>query len=187
MSKPLNIVAIAGSLRDISYTRFAIGVTLRHAKELGASVECIDLREYDLPFCEQIKNNEDFPKDYFKFKKKIDEADILIWGTPEYHGSYSGVLKNAIDLIGRKEIENKLIGLIGVAGGNVGATNSLNGMRLVARHLRAWVVPHHVSIPSVSSKFDLEGNCIDENIKSRLIELAETIVKYGALLSQVRN
>ncbi len=181
MDKPLKIVAIAGSLRDVSYTRFAIGVTLKEAQKLGAEIDCVDLREYNLPFCEQIKNEKDFPKDYFKFKSKIDNADVLIWGTPEYHGAYSGVLKNAIDLIGRKEIENKLIGLIGVAGGSIGATNSLNGLRLVARHLRAWIVPHHVSIPSASSKFDAEGNCIDIDIKNRLHELAQTLVKYGNL------
>lgn len=181
MEKNFKIVAIAGSLRKVSYTRFALNIALKAAEELGADVELIDLREYDLPFCEQFEGEEDLPQDVFKFKEKVRNADGIILGTPEYHGGYSGVIKNAIDLIGRKEIENKTVGLVGVAGGSLGAANSLNGLRIITRHLHAWTVPQHVSVPGASSKFDSEGNCLDKAVESRLIELGQLVVRYGRL------
>lgn len=49
----------------------------------------------------------------------------IILGTPEYHGSFSGVLKNAIDLTGFKELEARIVGLAGVSGGRPGAVNAL--------------------------------------------------------------
>jgi NAD(P)H-dependent FMN reductase len=50
---------------------------------------------------------------------------IRIAGTPLYHGSYSGVLKNAIDPMGFHEFEDKMVGLVGVSGGRMGAGNAL--------------------------------------------------------------
>ncbi|MCY3413834.1 MAG: NAD(P)H-dependent oxidoreductase [Candidatus Heimdallarchaeota archaeon] len=175
------VIAIAGSLRTVSYTRYALAIALDAAAKLGADTELIDLKDYDLMFCEQYDNEEDFPDDVFRFRKKVAEADGIILGTPEYHGSFSGVLKNAIDLLGRNEFDNKLVGLIGVAGGSIGATNSLNGLRQVTRHLHAWTIPNHVSIPRASKKFDKEGNCLDESIEKRIREIGEIIVKYGKL------
>ena len=93
----MKIIGIVGSLRDISYTRFSLKIILEKAKELGAEVELIDLRDYNLPFCEQIKNEEDFPEDYFKFKEKVDSSDAMIWGTPEYHGMYKFNNKQIIE------------------------------------------------------------------------------------------
>lgn len=107
MEKNFKIVAIAGSLRKVSYTRFALNIALKAAEELGADVELIDLREYDLPFCEQFEGEEDLPQDVFKFKEKVRNADGIILGTPEYHGGYSGVIKNAHREKGDREQDSR--------------------------------------------------------------------------------
>jgi FMN reductase len=64
-------------------------------------------------------------------KKRI----ILV--TPEYHGGYSGVLKNALDLMGFDEFEGKMLGLVGVSGGRMGAFGARNSLREVGRALHA--------------------------------------------------
>lgn len=186
MEKPDNqgqrfkIVAIAGSLRKTSYTRFSLQLVLDEARKKGAETQMVDLREYNLPFCEGYENEEEFP-DLVKYKKDLESADALIIGTPEYHGGYSGVIKNAIDLLDRNFFENRLVGLVGVAGGSLGATNSLNGLRQITRHLRAWTVPHHISVPSASKKFDKQGNCLEKGIEDRLRMLGQILVDYGKL------
>jgi len=132
-NKPLKVIAIAGSLRKTSYTRFALQVVLDEVKNLGGEIECIDLRQYTLPFCEGYDDQQDYP-DLVKFKQEVAKADALVIGTPEYHGGYSGVIKNAIDLLDRNIFENRIVGLVGVAGGSIGATNSLNGLRLITQY-----------------------------------------------------
>jgi NAD(P)H-dependent FMN reductase len=151
--KYIKVVALCGSLREISYTRFALSIALEEAKKVGAQISLIDLRDYNLPFCQEKQVDDLLSKDVFKLREKIKSAHGIILGTPEYHGSFSGVIKNAIDLMGFKEFESKMIGLIGVAGGSLGAINALNGLRAIGRQLHAWVIPDQVSIPRASQVF----------------------------------
>ena len=65
---------------------------------------------------------------------------FAILATPEYHGGSSGVLKNALDLMGFDEFEGKMVGLVGVSGGRMGAVDALNTLRNIGRALHAWVV-----------------------------------------------
>jgi len=109
------IVAICGSLRPGSYTRMALQVALRGARETGAEATLIDLRDYQLAFCDGKEDDKEYPKDVFRLREEVKSAHGLILGTPEYHGGVSGVLKNALDLMGFEELEGKMIGLIGVS------------------------------------------------------------------------
>jgi len=112
----IQIVAICGSLRPGSYTR----MTLRGARETGAEATLIDLRDYQLIFCDGKEYENAYPKDVFRLRDDVKRAHGVILGTPEYHGGVSGVLKNALDLMGFEELEGKMIGLVGVSGGAFG-------------------------------------------------------------------
>ncbi|MEO2055252.1 MAG: NADPH-dependent FMN reductase [Nitrospira sp.] len=101
--------------------------------------------------------------------------------TPEYHGSFSGVLKNALDLMGFDEIEGKMIGLLDVSGGKLGALNALNGLRVVGRALHAWVIPEQTSIPEAWGMFDDEGNISDTELKGRIMELGRQVARFSYL------
>ena len=185
MSKDkIKVVGICGSLRNISYTRFSVKIALEAAEKMGAEVKLIDLRDYNLPFVEQFEED-DQPEDLQKYRDEVASADAIILGTPEYHGGYTGIIKNAIDLLNRNVFDNTTVGLIGIAGGSLGATNSLNGLRQITRHLHAWTIPQHVSIPNAYDKFDDEGNIKDDGIKKRLIEVGELVVKHALLLKNI--
>ncbi len=93
----------------------------------------------------------------------------------------SGVLKNALDLTGFKEFEGKLIGLVGVSGGLMGATNALVSLRNVGRALHAWVIPDQVSIPQAWRKFDEVGALNDEGIRKRLQKIGQQVAHYSYL------
>ena len=62
-------------------------------------------------FCDGKENEDALPQDVFKLRREVSQAAGIILGTPEYHGSFSGLLKNALDLMGFDEIEDKMIGL----------------------------------------------------------------------------
>jgi NAD(P)H-dependent FMN reductase len=129
-----HVVAVAGSLRDRSYTRLGLEIALEGVEAAGGTGDLIDLRGFDLP---PLDPDDDPPADAERFAGLVREADAVLLGTPMYHGSYSGVLKNAVDYCGFDEFENTTVGLLAVAGGSFPVT-ALEHLRSVCRALNAW-------------------------------------------------
>lgn len=173
----INVVAICGSIREGSTTHAALSLALAGAREEGAEVELIDLRDYQLMFHSAATDDSDVSK----LKEKVRSAHGILLGTPEYHGSFSGVLKYVLDLMGYDEFENKVVGLIGVSGGHLGAVNALSMLRTVGASLRAWVVPTSVSIPHASDAFDEMGNLHDPELGIRVKLVGREVTRFAAL------
>ncbi len=142
-----HILGITGSQRQGSLTRQMVSSTLQGAKNAGATVDHIDLANYkSLPYCDGRDNAPDsYGKDVLDLVSKVKQADGFVIGTPEYHGGYSGVLKNFLDLMPRDVFENKYVGLVGASGGKLGAEAAMNQLRIVFKNLNAFCMPHQVS------------------------------------------
>jgi NAD(P)H-dependent FMN reductase len=180
IENPIMVVAICGSLRRGSYTRSALTIALQGAQEVGAQTRLIDLQEYQLVLCGK-EDESAYPEDVFRLRREVGRAQGIILGTPEYHGSFSGVLKNALDLMGFDEFEGKMIGLVGVSGGALGAVHALSGLRTVGRALHAWVIPEHVSIPEAYKAFDESGNLKDSDLEKRVKEVGRRVARFAYL------
>jgi FMN reductase len=176
----LHIVGICGSLRGGSYTRRAVETALAGAAETGAETRLIDLRDYNLVF-RAGKDETGYPDDVFRLRTEVKQADGVILGTPEYHGSFSGVLKNALDLMGFDEFEGKMIGLVGVSGGRMGAFDALNSLRNVGRALHAWVIPEQTSVPEAWKMFSEDGKIADAQVEERLKEIGRQVARFARL------
>ncbi len=177
------VVGICGSLRPASYTRMALKIALQGAQEAGARTNLIDLKDYELVFCDGKEDETSYPEDVFKLRREVSEAQGIILGTPEYHGGVSGVLKNALDLMGFDEIEGKMVGLVGVSGGALGAVHALNSLRTVGRALHAWVIPEQASIPQAWKAFDASGGLKDSGLEKRLREVGRQVARFAYLHS----
>jgi NAD(P)H-dependent FMN reductase len=175
----LRITGLCGSLRHGSYTRMALGIALRGAAESGARTQLIDLADYDLMFMDGRESG--FPAGVLRLREAVKAADGLILGTPEYHGNFSGVLKNALDLMGFDEMEGKMIGLVGVSGGGMGAFDAMNGLRDVGRALHAWVIPQQAAVPEAWKEFDEHGNLKNRPLEDRLLEVGREVAKFAYL------
>ncbi len=178
--EPVRVVGLSGSLRPDSLTRRAVEIALRGATELGAEAELFDLRECRVA-CDGNSDDGAYPESVYRLRNAVKNANGLVLGTPEYHGSFSGVLKNALDLLGFEEVQSKMIGLIGVSGGPMGAIHALASLRTIGRHLHAWVVPHQAAIPFAGQAFDEEGNLKDAKLQERVMEVGRQVVKFGFL------
>ena len=174
MSDPPHVAALAGSLRDESYTRIALEHALAEAEALGASTDPIDLRELDLSVFDADDRE---VGDALELEARVREADSVLLGTPAYHGSYSSVLKNALDYCGFDEFENTTVGLLSVSGGGFPIT-PLDHLRAVSRALNAWVIPHHAAIPRASGKFE-DGELVDDGARERVATLGRRAVEYA--------
>jgi FMN reductase len=177
---PIVVVAICGSIRRGSYTRQALTIALQGAQEVGAQTRLIDLRDYQLVLCGKEDESAHL-EDVFRLRREVGQAHGIILGTPEYHGSFSGVLKNALDLMGFDEIEGKMIGLVGVSGGTLGAVHALNGLRTVGRALHAWVIPEQASIPEAYKVFDESTAMKDTALEKRVKEVGRQVARFAYL------
>ncbi len=175
------VVGISGSLRPGSYTTLTVAVALKGAEELKCETKLINLRDYQLVFCEGKGDESNFPKDVFRLREEVREAQGIILGTPEYHGGYSGVLKNALDLMGFEEFEGKMLGLVGVSGGAMGAFGALNSLREVGRALHAWVVPEQASIPQAWQEFDDTGKLKNPKLDERVRQVGRQVARFAYL------
>lgn len=175
----IRVAGICGSLRAGSYTRMALRLALAAAEEAGAETALIDLRDYDLPFATGEELAGKAADSVLRLRGDVKAADGLILATPEYHNSFSGVLKNALDLMGFDEIEGKMIGLIGVAGGSLGAFDALSDLRNIGRALHAWVIPEQASVPEAWKQFSEDGSVKSEAIRDRLRQVGMQVARFA--------
>ncbi|MGF1521620.1 MAG: NADPH-dependent FMN reductase [Leptolyngbyaceae cyanobacterium] len=171
----VRLVGVAGSLREGSYSHQALALAVQKAQELGAKVRLLDLRKMELPFCNGNNDYIGYP-DVATLRQAVREADGLILATPEYHGSISGVLKNALDLMSFEELSGKVVGAISVLGGQSNS-NALNDLRTIARWVHAWVIPEQVAIGQAWKAFSADGKLVDEKLDQRLDKLVESLVE----------
>lgn len=170
----VKIVGIGGSLRADSYSQIALELAAKRVEVLGAEVEVLDLRRMNLPFCNGEDNYPDYP-DVEKLQNTVKAADGLILSTPEYHGSLSGVLKNALDLMSFEQLDNKVTGLISVLGGQPNS-NALNDLRVIMRWVHGWVIPEQIAIGQAWKAFSPDGKILDEKLSQRFDGFAQSLV-----------
>jgi len=172
----IHIVIILGSVRENNFTKKAARVTLDELeKTAGVSVELIDPSKLTLPLPGQRSESDDASN----MVESIKNATGVILSTPEYHGSFSSVIKLVIENLGFPSVlSGKPVSLLGVAGGQIGAIKSLEALRGVCSHVGAIVLPGPVSIANVQNMFDENGKCTDESTEKRLRGLAENLVAF---------
>jgi FMN reductase len=170
----VRIVGIGGSLRPNSYTQIGLQIAAQRVEALGAEVEILDLRQLQLPFCNGDKEYPEYP-DVQRLRDSVGNADGLILATPEYHGSISGVLKNALDLMSFTELSGKVAGLISILGGQSNS-NALNDLRIIVRWVHGWVIPEQIAIGQAYGAFSPEGKLLDEKLSQRFDQFAQSLV-----------
>ena len=178
MADQLRILGIAGSLRKASYNRGA----LRAAQQLcpeGASIEVFELDGIP-PFNQDEERKA--PARVVELKKKVREADAILFVTPEYNYGLPGVLKNAIDWASRPYGDNawdgKPCALMSAAmsmGGGIRAQYQLR-QSFVFLNMDAVVQPE-VAINNVGERFDESSNLKDETSKKLIAQLLQNLVR----------
>ncbi|QLD84173.1 NAD(P)H-dependent oxidoreductase [Natronomonas halophila] len=173
-----HIVALCGSQRDGSHTRQALERALKAAEADGATTDLVDLAALDLPVFDPDRSD---AGDATELRRRVRNADGVLLGSPMYHGSYSSVLKTALDYCGFDEFEETTVGLLVVSGGGF-PTPALEHLRSVSRALDAWVLPHQVAIPDSHSAFEA-GRLTDERLIERIETLGTDLVEYAGVES----
>ncbi len=183
MAEPLKILGIAGSLRKASWNRGALRAAQQLAPE-GMKIEIFDLD--GIPAFNQ-DDEQNPPPRVTELKKRIREADAILFVTPEYNYGRPGVLKNAIDWASRPYGDNawngKPAAIMSAAmsmGGGVRAQYQLR-QSFVFLNVDAVLQPE-VAIGNATERFDQQGNLKDETSKKLIGQLLKNLAEKIRLL-----
>jgi chromate reductase, NAD(P)H dehydrogenase (quinone) len=175
----VHILGIAGSLRKGSLNR----MLLRAAGELLP--EGVTLEEFDIagiPVFNQDSENP-LPESVARLKERIEEADAILFATPEYNYSVPGVLKNAIDWASRPQGGNswqgKPVAMMGASMGLMGTSRAQYHLRQMFVFLDMYPVNKpEVMIASAHQKFDEEGRLTDAKAREMVGRLVESLAAW---------
>ena len=176
MNVTFNVLGVAGSTRQGSYSTQTLKIVLEDAKKHGAEVRLLELNRIVLPL---YNPSASASKEVEHTAEAVAWADAFILTSPDYHGSMSGALKNFLDHF-YEEFAGKLFGYI-VASHEKGLT-VMEQMRTVVRQCYGWSLPYGVSINGPQDFTSRE--LLNPRLSSRLQMMARDLVVYGKL---VRN
>jgi len=190
MSQPL-VVGIGGTTRVNSSSELALRSCLTLIRALGAETESFSADALDLPHYGSGRAQGDE-----RVKHLVDalrRCDGVVLSSPAYHGSMSGMLKNALDYVedlrddARPYLDGRAVGVIVCAYGAQAIGTTLVSVRSVVHALRGWPTPVGVGINSATSSFDPGGVCSDPAVAEALAMLAGQVVDFAQMSRNKRR
>ena len=115
----------------------------------------------------------------------LHHADGVIIASPAYHGTVSGLVKNALDhaedlrRADRPYLEGRAVGCIAVAGGPQAGAATLTALRSIVHALRGWPTPLGIAVDTSDRVFGAGGTVDDAVVLGRLDLLADQVVGFA--------
>ena len=145
----MKIAILIGSIRQGRQSHKIAHHLRRALEERGQTIDLVDLAAVQLPLLEErVGKHPQLPHTAQELSNRLHAADAIILVTPEYHGSFSGVLKNALDYF-YAEFSKKVVGTVGVSAGKFGGINAASQLQQVILSLRAFPLPTKLLVPEV--------------------------------------
>ncbi len=128
----------------------------------------LDLAEYQFPVFEEVLvKHPNPPKGLEDFAKIIADSDAYIFVSPEYNGSYSASLKNALEYLKENEFSRKVVGVASVSAGGLGGIRGAVQMQQLVLGIGGYSMPGMYLVPQVQLKFNENGTLLDETFLSK--------------------
>lgn len=124
------------------------------------------------------------------FVDAVRDASAMIIASPGYHGSISGVVKNALDLLeetsrdARPYLADMPVGLITTAHGWQTTGSTIAALRSIVHALRGWPTPFAAAINVRSASFDDEGGCSDPAVVEQLSLIGRQVARFAPLVAE---
>jgi len=142
-----------------------------------------DVCDFEIPHGEYGQEIKDlFPE----WRDAITKADGLVIVTPEYNHGYPGSLKAVLDLLLREYV-HKAVAFVAVSAGPWGGTRVIEACVPMIRELGLAVTFSDLNFPSVKSKFDEQGNLLDEGYEKRVQGFLDELVWMATTLKWGRE
>jgi NAD(P)H-dependent FMN reductase len=187
---PPRILLLCGSLADPSHTLTTLLLVQERLDELGAATTLWNVRDRPLPIADvryQGRELENPAPLAHELTRLAAAADGYVLGSPVYHNSYSGALKNALDTLGPTQFKHKPVAFVS-NGGGMRSVQPLDHLRIVIRALAAIGTPTHVATTGTDFAPDPDApggyRLIAEDAIARAAALAEELLWFAERLRQ---
>lgn len=180
----VKILAVAGSLRKLSFNKKLVKIAADSAMAAGAEVVFLDLTNYEIPIYNgDLETEYGLPQDVKRIQQLLMEQDGLLLASPEYNGSISGMLKNMIDWTSRPNgdypscacYKGKIAAVMSISPGALGGVKSLIHTRTILSNIGCIVLPGQVAVPNAFNAFDNDGKLADKSLQQRVEQIAVTV------------
>lgn len=188
MTKTPKILVFGGSLRRDSFNQKLAAIAAEGAREAGAEVTLIALRDFPLPvFDQDLEDASGKPDAAARLKAIFREHDGLIIASPEYNSSITAALKNAIDWVSRVDsddepmlsaLSGKTAVLCSASPGALGGLRGLVHLRSILGNIGITVLPDQVAMGGAYQSFDADGKLTDEKQAARVKALGASLARH---------
>ena len=185
------ILAFASSTRRESFNKKLVAIAAQGAREAGAEVTLIDLKDFPLPLFDQdLEAEQGMPENGKKLKKLFIDHDGLLIASPEYNGSFPAVLKNAIDWVSRPApgepslvaFRGKVAILMSASPGAQGGRRGLVHVRSILGDIGVIVLPDQFALAKAHEAFQPDGSLKDPKQQAGIEGLGKTLASFVAKL-----
>ncbi|QLL66225.1 NAD(P)H-dependent oxidoreductase (plasmid) [Sinorhizobium mexicanum] len=176
------MLGIGGTPKPRSSSEKALEISLAAAAGEGAETLLIGGDDLIMPMYTAAGNT--WTAEVTNLLAAMRRADGVIISSPAYHGSISGLLKNALDYTEemrtdeRPYFDGKPVGLISCAAGWQGAGQTLQALRSIVHALRGWPTPLGAVINTSLPVFDSEGEVVDMAAKFQLETVGRQVMQF---------
>ncbi len=180
------ILAFAGSARTASFNKKLIKIGAQAARDAGADVTLVDLRDFPMPIYDgDLEDASGLPENAKKFKALMREHHGFLISAPEYNSSITPLLKNTLDWASRTETDDepdlvcfrgKTAALLSASPGGFGGMRGLVHVRSMLGNIGVIVMPDQVSISAAHEAFTETGALKDERKAKQVANVAKALV-----------
>ena len=192
MTKSVRVLLFAASLRKESLNARLAAIVGRILEGRGVDVDHASMRDFECPAYDQdVEDAEGIPAGAQRFRERLLSSDAFLIAAPEYNGSMSGVLKNAVDWVSRfrpQPFNGKQAFLLSASPSMAGGNRGLWALRVPLEHLGTRVYPDMFSLAQAHEAFSGDGHLANGKLQDRLagtlacfIDLVEAAKHYPAL------
>lgn len=182
--KPL-IFGIGGAARPNSTSEKALRISLKAAEACGVDVALVTGAALDLPmFAPHLPFRSDAAQ---RIVDLFRRCDGVIISSPSYHGTVSGLLKNALDYTedlskdGRIYLDGCPVGVIGCGAGWQGANQVVATLRSIVHALRGWPTPMAATLNTSQPVFDELGACTEAPVLLQLQLVGRQVAEFALM------
>lgn len=182
LSAEIKVLAFSGSTRKDSYNQQLVKDAAEMARQMGATVTVVSLKDYPMPFYDaDLEAKEKMPKNAKKLRNLMMQSDAIIIASPEYNGSLPAVLKNTLDWASRSEeggssldpFKGKRFAIMSASPGKGGGARALVHLRSILEGVGGVVVSKQVSIPQAHEYFVQKERPENAQLKQEIAELLQ--------------
>jgi NAD(P)H-dependent FMN reductase len=181
------ILAFAGSLRRESFNKKLVPIAAKGAREAGAEVTLIDLKDFPLPvFDQDLEAEHGMPENGKKLKQLFIDHQGLLIAAPEYNSSVTAALKNAIDWVSRPApgepplvaFRGKVATLMSASPGALGGLRGLVHVRSILGNIGVIVLPDQIAVAKAHEAFQPDGSLTDPKQRAGIEALGKTLASF---------